>query len=84
MRSALLAGRLGRGLAAALALLAAGLPPDAPAQLPEPVARALVQAGIPEASASLYVHEIGAERPLLTAGAERAMKPPPTIQLLLD
>ncbi len=76
------AGRLGRRLVTALALLAAGLPPDAPAQLPEPVARALVQAGIPEASASLYVHEIGAERPLLTAGAERAMNPASTIKLL--
>ncbi len=76
------AGRLGRWLATALALLAAGLPLDALAQLPEPVARALVQAGIPEASASLYVHEIGAERPLLTAGAERAMNPASTIKLL--
>jgi len=65
-----------------MVLLAAGLPPDATAQLPEPVARALVQAGIPEASASLYVHEIGADRPLLTAGAERAMNPASTIKLL--
>ncbi len=76
------AGRLGNWLAAALALLAAGLPLGAPAQLPEPVARALVKAGIPEASASLYVHEVGAQRPLLTAGAERAMNPASTIKLL--
>jgi D-alanyl-D-alanine carboxypeptidase/D-alanyl-D-alanine-endopeptidase (penicillin-binding protein 4) len=71
-----------RLLLAALALFAVWLPADVSAQLPEPVARALVQAGIPEASASLYVHEIGAERPLLTAGAERAMNPASTIKLV--
>lgn len=76
------AGRQARSLATALALFAAGIPLHAPAQLPQPVARALVQAGIPEASASLYVHEIGAERPVLTAGAERAMNPASTIKLL--
>jgi len=67
---------------AALASLALAFATVAQAQLPEPVARALVQVGIPEASASLYVHEIGAERPLLTAGAERAMNPASTIKLL--
>ena len=69
-------------LLVAAALLAAGSPPGALAQLPEPVARALVKVGIPEASAALYVHEIGAERPLLTAGADRAMNPASTIKLL--
>jgi D-alanyl-D-alanine carboxypeptidase/D-alanyl-D-alanine-endopeptidase (penicillin-binding protein 4) len=77
-------GRAGRsrGWLLALALLAAGLAPAALAQLPEAVARALVRAGIPEAAASLYVHEIGAERPLLAAGAERPMNPASTIKLL--
>jgi serine-type D-Ala-D-Ala carboxypeptidase/endopeptidase (penicillin-binding protein 4) len=78
---------IGKPLRAALALLAVGLATAgfatvAQAQLPEPVARALVQAGIPEASASLYVHEVGADRPLLTAGAERPMNPASTIKLL--
>jgi D-alanyl-D-alanine carboxypeptidase/D-alanyl-D-alanine-endopeptidase (penicillin-binding protein 4) len=81
----LVAGRAGtfrKSLLAILGLLAVWLPPDASAQLPEPVARALVQAGIPEASAALYVHEIGSERPLLTAGADRAMNPASAIKLL--
>jgi D-alanyl-D-alanine carboxypeptidase/D-alanyl-D-alanine-endopeptidase (penicillin-binding protein 4) len=69
-------------LRAALAALAFALATTAQAQLPEPVARALVKIGIPEASAALYVHETGAERPLLTAGADRAMNPASTIKLL--
>jgi len=52
------------------------------AQLPEPVARALAQAGIPESAAAFYVHETGAERPLLSVGAERALNPASTIKLL--
>ncbi len=74
--------RAGIALRMTLALLVAGFPIMSQAQLPETVARALVQAGIPEASASLYVHEIGAERPLLTAGAERPLNPASTIKLL--
>jgi len=76
------AGAIKRWLLTALMLFATGLPPGVSAQLPESVARALVQAGIPEASAALYVHEIGAERPLLTAGAERPLNPASTIKLL--
>ena len=76
------AGRLRKWLLAALALLAAGLPQAARAQLPEPVVRALAQTGIPESAAAFYVHEIGAERPLLAAGAERAMNPASSIKLL--
>ena len=45
------------------------------ARLPEPVSQALAQAGIPESAAAFYVHEIGAERPLVAHGAERAMNP---------
>ena len=63
----------------ALAALAAAA---APAQLPEPVARALARAGIPENAAAFYVHETGAERPLLAAGAERALNPASTIKLV--
>jgi D-alanyl-D-alanine carboxypeptidase/D-alanyl-D-alanine-endopeptidase (penicillin-binding protein 4) len=72
-------------LAAALAaLLALGMP-RAHAQvapLPEPVARALAQSGIPESAAAFYVHELGAERPLLAVGAERAMNPASAIKLV--
>jgi D-alanyl-D-alanine carboxypeptidase/D-alanyl-D-alanine-endopeptidase (penicillin-binding protein 4) len=50
--------------------------------LPNAVARALAQAGIPESATAFYVHEIGAERPLLAAGAERPMNPASTIKLL--
>ena len=52
------------------------------ARLPEPVAQALAQAGIPESGAAFYVHEIGAERPLIAVGAERAMIPASSIKLL--
>jgi len=61
------------------AVLAAGA---ARAQLPEPVARALAQAGIPEGAAAFYVHEIGAREPLLAHGAERALNPASTIKLV--
>jgi D-alanyl-D-alanine carboxypeptidase/D-alanyl-D-alanine-endopeptidase (penicillin-binding protein 4) len=76
------AGQLRGWLLAGLALLTAGLPAPAPAQLPDPVARALAQAGIPESAAGFYVHEIGAQRPLLAAGAERALNPASSIKLV--
>jgi serine-type D-Ala-D-Ala carboxypeptidase/endopeptidase (penicillin-binding protein 4) len=70
--------------AAAATLLALFLPAvhaQAP-RLPEPVARALAQAGIPESATAFYVHEIGAARPLLDLGAERSMNPASTIKLV--
>jgi D-alanyl-D-alanine carboxypeptidase/D-alanyl-D-alanine-endopeptidase (penicillin-binding protein 4) len=73
MKKALLAGLLG------IAVLAAA---SAWAQLPEPVARALAQAGIPESAAAFYVQETGAERPVLSVGAERGLNPASTIKLL--
>ena len=54
----------------------------AQASLPAPVAKALAQSAIPESAAAIYVQEIGAERPLLAVGAERAMNPASTIKLL--
>ncbi len=72
-------------LTAALAALLALWMPRVHAQaapLPGPVARALAEAGIPESAAAFYVHEIGAERPLLAAGAERAMNPASVIKLV--
>lgn len=52
------------------------------AQVPEPVARALARAGIPEGAAAFYVHELGAARPVLSAGADRPLNPASTIKLL--
>jgi D-alanyl-D-alanine carboxypeptidase len=72
-----------RLLVAALALFALCVAAAARAQLPEPVARALAQAAIPESAAAFYVHEIGAERPLLAAGADRPMNPASTIKLVI-
>ena len=74
----------GLRMAALAALLALWMPlvHPQPAPLPEPVARALAQAGIPESAAAFYVHEIGVERPLLAAGAERSMNPASTIKLV--
>lgn len=72
-------------LKAALAALLALWMPLVHAQsasLPGPVARALAQAGIPESAAAFYVHEIGVERPLITAGAERSMNPASAIKLV--
>ncbi len=66
----------------AMITLAALAVSAAQAQLPEPVARALAQAGVPESAAAFYVHETGAERPLLSVGAERPLNPASTIKLL--
>lgn len=50
--------------------------------LPEPVARALAQAGIPESAIGVYVHEIGAREPVLAIGADRALNPASTMKLV--
>jgi len=80
------AARVPRALfAATVAVLLAAGPPRAHAQtdfLPAPVARALAQADIPEHAAAFYVHEIGAERPLLAAGSARPMNPASSIKLV--
>ncbi len=75
-----------RFLVALFAGLSALLPP-APAaaqsaRLPTPVAQALARAGIPETSAAVYVHEIGAGQPILTHGAERPLNPASTMKLV--
>ncbi len=71
----------------ALALLCSGLATVACAQngrapLPPPVAQALAQAGIPEASVGIYVQHVDEERPLLAVGDERPLNPASTIKLL--
>ncbi len=68
-------------------LLAAFAPPAAAAQpatdrLPAPVARALAQAGIPETGVAVYVHEIGAERPVVAHGSDRPLNPASTMKLV--
>jgi D-alanyl-D-alanine carboxypeptidase/D-alanyl-D-alanine-endopeptidase (penicillin-binding protein 4) len=72
-----------RALAATLLML---LPLSAAAQpagaLPEPVARALAQAGIPEAAVGVYVHEIGVNQPLVAVGADRALNPASSMKLV--
>ncbi|MBX9904214.1 MAG: D-alanyl-D-alanine carboxypeptidase/D-alanyl-D-alanine-endopeptidase [Burkholderiales bacterium] len=50
--------------------------------LPEPVARALAQAGIPESAIGVYVHEIGAAEPVLAIGAERSLNPASSMKLV--
>lgn len=52
------------------------------ATLPDPVARALTQAGIPESATGIYVHEIGAPQPVLTVGAERALNPASSMKIV--
>jgi len=55
---------------------------DGTMRLPQPVAQALQQAGIPESSVGIYVQEVTARRPLLAAGEERVLNPASTIKLL--
>ena len=62
-----------------LPLLAAAQPATT---LPDPVARALAQAGIPESAIGVYVHEIGAAEPVLAIGAERALNPASSMKLV--
>lgn len=50
--------------------------------LPEPVARALAQAGIPESAIGVYVHEIGAAEPVLSIGADRSLNPASSMKLV--
>lgn len=52
------------------------------AALPEPVARALAQAGIPESAVGVYVHEAGADQPVLAVGAERALNPASSMKIV--
>lgn len=52
------------------------------ASLPAPVAQALKQAGIPQSAIGIYVHEIGARRPLLAVNADTAMNPASVMKLV--
>jgi len=74
---------LTRVFAAALLIL---LPLSVSAQpahtLPEPVARALAKAGIPESAVGVYVHEIGVDQPVLAVGAERSLNPASSMKIV--
>jgi D-alanyl-D-alanine carboxypeptidase/D-alanyl-D-alanine-endopeptidase (penicillin-binding protein 4) len=50
--------------------------------VPLPIAQSLAAVGIPEHSVALYVHEIGAERPSISHGAERPLNPASTMKLV--
>ncbi|MDQ3185875.1 MAG: D-alanyl-D-alanine carboxypeptidase/D-alanyl-D-alanine-endopeptidase [Pseudomonadota bacterium] len=63
------------------ALAATSLPAFAHS-LPTSVSRALKQAGIPEAAVGVYVHEIGAAKPLLAVNASVAMNPASVMKLV--
>ncbi|HVW65608.1 MAG TPA: D-alanyl-D-alanine carboxypeptidase/D-alanyl-D-alanine-endopeptidase [Nitrosospira sp.] len=65
-------------------LIALSLPPlDAfSGELPPSVSQALRRAGIPESATGVYIHEIGATRPLLALNAARAMNPASVMKLL--
>src|SRR5688572_27286298 len=52
------------------------------AAIPAPIAQALAAGGIPESAVALYIHEIGAERPVISHGAERPMNPASTMKLV--
>src|SRR3972149_4525579 len=55
---------------------------DGTTRLPQPVAQALRQAGIPESSVGIYVQDVTAQRPLVASGEERPLNPASTIKLV--
>ena len=71
--------RAGRTLLFIASLLASA---SAFPALPRPVAEALAAGGIPEASVALYVHEVGAGRPVVAHAADRPLNPASTIKLV--
>ncbi len=54
----------------------------AQSSLPGPVARALAQGGIPESAVGVYVHEIGAARPVVAVGADRSLNPASSMKIV--
>jgi D-alanyl-D-alanine carboxypeptidase/D-alanyl-D-alanine-endopeptidase (penicillin-binding protein 4) len=51
-------------------------------KLPQPVAEALAQSGIPQTSIGLYVQEVDSKRPLLAFGEARALSPASVMKLV--
>ena len=52
------------------------------AVIPAPIAQLLAGAGIPDSSVGLYVHEIGAGKPLVTHASEKPLNPASTMKLV--
>ena len=70
---------------AALCFISTAVPLAASSQshnLPASVDRALKQARIPESAIGVYVHEIGASKPLLTVNGNAAMNPASVMKLV--
>ncbi len=63
-------------------LLASGVACAQSALLPAPMREALLTAGVPSSAVGVYIHELGATRPLLEHNANRAMNPASTMKLL--
>ena len=55
---------------------------EAGSRLPQPVAQALAQAGIPESSVGIFVQDVQGARPVIALGEARALNPASTIKLL--
>lgn len=73
---------IGRSATIALLFSLAAANTALPAALPVPVTQALSAAGVPESAVGVYVHEIGAERPLISHNAERALNPASAMKLV--
>ncbi len=68
-----------------LLLTAAPLAATATPPMGEPpvgVAAALAQAGVPESSVGIYVHDLTNDRPVLTVGIDRSLNPASVIKLV--
>lgn len=51
-------------------------------QLPASVKQRLDQAGVPESAVGIYIHEIGAQQPVLAMNADAAMNPASVMKLI--
>ena len=65
-----------------IAVLPATVCATAPERLPESIAAALAQAGIPDSEVGVYVHDLTSDREVLSFGADRALNPASTMKLL--
>lgn len=65
-----------------LAALPASACATAPDRLPENIAVALAQAGIPESEVGVYVHDLTGDREVLSFGADRPLNPASAMKLL--
>ena len=65
-----------------LAAFAPGVCATALDNLPDSVAAALAQAGVPESEVGIYVHDLTSDREVLSFGADKALNPASTMKLL--